>query len=89
MLWSVSAACCPAKERRRALRELCAHIRQLDRDLSQVEPELRELYGGADPGDEDQGVGACAWGLSGAINGGSWSDVVGNAAHLEAALSPL
>lgn len=69
------------------VRELCARIRAINAEMKQLEayrPALRTLVG-PDEG-EDSRVAGLAYRLDGALYGVGWSDVVRNAALLEAAL---
>ena len=69
------------------VRELCARIRAINTEMKKLEahrPALRALVGPDDK--EDSRVAGLAYRLDGALNGGGWSDVVRNAALLEAAL---
>ena len=69
------------------VRELCARIRAINAEMKKLDayrPALRALVGRDD--EEDSRVAGLAYRLNGALNGSGWSDVVRNAALLEAAL---
>ena len=69
------------------VRELCTRIRAINAEMKKLEayrPALRALVGRDD--EEDSRVAGLAYRLDGALNGGGWSNVVRNAALLEAAL---
>jgi len=69
------------------VRELCARIRAINAEMKKLEacrPALRALVGPDD--EEDSRVAGLAYRLDGALTGVGWSDVVRNAALLEAAL---
>lgn len=77
------------------LRELCSRIRQLDQDLDGGSPQLAQLYGGnrerpdnvANAIAVEDSTRGGAWRLAGAIETGSWSDMVRHASDLEQRLS--